>query len=165
MTPSLGADTAQLRAQSLRLRRASADLDALRLHLDAVVEAAPWTGPDAEAFRGGWAGPSADGLIALSTELRAFGDRGLEEAREQDVASDRERAGTGAAGSTAAGTLPGESRTSSIPGAVPAPSGGGYLHDDNPLIPDQLEDPAESLISSAARIASDAIGWGIETGF
>ncbi|MGO2534870.1 MAG: WXG100 family type VII secretion target [Brachybacterium tyrofermentans] len=165
VTPSLGADTAQLRAQSLRLRRASADLDALRLHLDAVVEAAPWTGPDAEAFRGGWAGPSADGLIALSTELRAFGDRGLEEAREQDVASDRERAGTGAAGSTAAGTLPGESRTSSIPGAVPAPSGGGYLHDDNPLIPDQLEDPAESLISSAARIASDAIGWGIETGF
>ena len=187
VTPFHGADTVQLRAQSIRLRRASADLDALRLHLDAVVDAAPWTGPDAEAFRGGWAGPSAAGLIALSTELRALGDRGLEEAREQDVASARDWAGSGisvgagvgfgvgvgfgagvgfrAAGSTGAGAHPGASRTSSSPEAVPVLSGSGYLRDDSPVIPDRLEDPAEALVSSAARIASDAIGWGAETGF
>lgn len=162
VTLSCGADTAALRAQAVRLRRASTVLDALRLRLDAVVEEVPWTGPDADAFRSGWAGPTASGLRALRAELLALGDRGLEEAREQDIASERDRAGTGA--SAGAGTLPGESRTSSIPEAVPAPSGNGYLHDDAPAIPNLLEDPAEALLSSAARIASDGIGWGAETG-
>lgn len=167
VNPFQGADTVQLRAQSARLHRASADLTALRIRLRAVVEEAPWTGPDAETFRGGWTGAAAAGLTALSAELLALGDRGLEEAGEQDAASDHDgaRTGAGTGASAGAGTLPGEHRTSPIPGVAAVPSGGGYLHDDNPLIPDWLEDPAEVAISSAARIASDAIGWGTDSGF
>ena len=143
MSAFWGMDTAQLRVHAERLRTASGEVEDLTSRLTTAVHAASWTGADAEEFRGRWTSLAADRLSSVCAQLRALGDGALGEADEQDAAS----APDGAPG----------------PADAPRP-GGGYLHEDNPWLPDWLEGPLEGAASDLAGLVSDGIGWGFGTG-
>lgn len=153
MSGFLGMDPEQVRAHARRLHTASTAVDDLRERLDQTVRAVPWEGEDADAFRAGWEQQAAMRLSALGAELAGLDARLLGEADQQDVVSDQD------------GDAQGPATTgSTIPPSAAASTSLGYLHEDNPWIPDWLEDPAESLVSGLAQTASDAIGWGLDSG-
>ncbi|MFC7374848.1 MULTISPECIES: WXG100 family type VII secretion target [unclassified Brachybacterium] len=153
MTAFYGMDTEQVRSHADRLRHVSGDVQGLRERLDAVIRSTAWEGPDAEDFRGRWDDLAATHLSTLCDDLTTLGDRALGEADEQDVVSDRDGPESGPA------ETPG-----SIPDAVAADMVHGYLEDDSSWLPDWLEGPAEGALSDVARLASDAIGWGVDGG-
>src|SRR5699024_12291928 len=117
--------------------------EGLTSRLTTAVHAASWTGADAEEFRDRWTSLAADRLSSVCAELRTLGDGALGEADEQDTASAPDGA----------------------PGTEDAPrSGDGYLHEDNPWLPDWLEAPLEGTVSGLAGLVSDGIGRGFDTG-
>ena len=143
MSAFWGMDTAQVREHAERLRTASGEVEDLTSRLTTAVHAASWTGADAEEFRDRWTSLAADRLSSVCAELRTLGDGALGEADEQDTASAPDGA----------------------PGTEDAPrSGDGYLHRDNPWLPDWLEAPLEGTVSDLAGLVSDGIGWGFDTG-
>src|SRR5699024_9899795 len=143
MSAFWGMDTAQVREHADRLRTASGEVEDLTSRLTPAVHAASWTGADAEEFRDRWTSLAADRLSSVCAELRTLGDGALGEADEQDTASAPDGA----------------------PGTEDAPrSGDGYLHRDNPWLPDWLEAPLEGTVSDLAGLVSDGIGWGFDTG-
>lgn len=146
-----GMDTAQLREHAERLRTASGEVEELTARLGTAVRSATWTGADADEFRTRWTTLATDRLTALRTELLALGTTGLEEAAQQDAASD----GDGGAPVEAGGA------SDAGDGSVP---GDGYLHEDAPWIPDWLENPMEHAFSGVAEGISEGIGWGFDTG-
>lgn len=149
MTAFWGMDPEQMRSHAERLRTASGEVEDLSARLGTAVEVATWTGGDADAFRARWTALASNELAALCAELLALGDAGADEADQQDAASDGAALGPG--GST-------------LPRADDSATSRGYLHHDNPWIPDWLEHPAQSLTSDIAQRISDGIGWGVGTG-
>ena len=146
-----GADTAQLRAHAERLRTASDEVEELTARLGTAVHSATWTGADADEFRTRWTALATGRLTTLRTDLLALGTTGLEEAEQQDAASDGDGGDSlGPGGVSDAGD-----------GSVP---GRGYLHEDTPWIPDWLENPVEQAFSGLAEGISEGIGWGFDTG-
>src|SRR5699024_4603150 len=143
MSAFWGMDTAQVREHAERLRTASGEGEDLTSRLTTAVHAAWGTGAGAEGFRDRWTSLAADRLSSVCAELRTLGDGALGEADEQDTASAPDGA----------------------PGTEDAPrSGDGYLHRDNPWLPDWLEAPLEGTVSDLAGLVSDGIGWGFDTG-
>lgn len=153
MSAFWGQDTEQLRAQAARLHGASAEVAALQGRLDVLVQGSTWTGPDSDAFRARWHDEAARALGSVVDELDALGERGLEEADEQDVVS--------APNSAAAGSGRPSSQLAELGSTG---TGDGYQHRDTPWVPNWLEIPAEGLSSSVAQMASDGIGWGLDGG-
>ncbi|MGO1406937.1 MAG: WXG100 family type VII secretion target [Brachybacterium sp.] len=148
-----GMDSAQVRAHAERLRTASGEVEALTARLATAVQGASWTGADAEEFRSRWTSLATDHLGSVCAELLALGDGALGQADQQDVVS--------AADGPAAG--PG-GEPSTIPPADASDAGGGYRQEDNPWIPNWLENPVEGAVSDLAGIVSDGIGWGFTSG-
>lgn len=148
-----GMDTAQLREHADRLLSASEQLRRLRSGLDATVQAVSWTGPDAEAFRQSWRRGASDRLELVAAELQGFEGQAQGEADEQDGASEPDGAATGPA-----------QNPSTLPAQEPDTTSRGYLHEDNPWLPDWLERPLEGTASGVAGIVSDGIGRGFDTG-
>ncbi|GAA1488608.1 hypothetical protein JOF43_002056 [Brachybacterium sacelli] len=132
-----GMDTEAVRAHGERLRTVSGDVDGLRDRLDASVQGAGWTGPDAEAFRMRWNDLAASTIASLCTQLLDVGAHGIAEADEQDAASAQD--------------------------GGPAPRSGDR-HDEDPWLPVWLEGHVGGAASDLAGRASDTIGWGFETG-
>jgi hypothetical protein len=152
-----GMDTAQVRAHARRLRGAADLLEACRRRLDASVTGTAWSGPDAEAFRLRWTELSGGALRAVSADLASQGEVAGAQADDQDAASCAE-GGPGAPGAPA--PVPG----TGIPDAPSTPMRHGYLQDDDPLLADWLEDPAERVLSATAGAVSDRIGRGWDSG-
>jgi len=150
MNSFYGMDTAQVRDHAERLRTASGEVEEITARLGNAVQGAPWEGPDAAEFRSRWTALATGRLGAVCAELLALGDSALGEADQQDVVSS-------AAGTSAPGP-------STIPPADSSDSSGGYLHEDNPWIPNWLENPVEGAVSGLAGLISDGIGWGVDTG-
>jgi hypothetical protein len=146
-----GMDTAQLREHAERLRTASGEVEELTARLGTAVHSATWTGADADEFRTRWTALATGRLTALRTNLLALGTTGLEEAEQQDAASDGDGGDSGEAGG------PSGAGDGSVPGR-------GYLHEDSPWIPDWLENPMEQAFSGLAEGISEGIGWGFDTG-
>lgn len=164
MSAFWGMDPAQVRAHAERLRTASGQVEAVTARLGAAVDGAAWTGADAEQFRHRWQNGAAQHLQTLSTELLALGDGACGEAEQQDAASSPH--GRGSDGAGAEGAAGEEHRGTRAPAdGSGAGARGGYLHEDNPWIPDWLEGPAEDRLSAFAGTASEAIGQGFDTGF
>lgn len=160
-----GMDTAQLREHAERLRTASGEVEALTARLGTTVRSATWTGADADAFQARWTSLATGRLAVLCTDLLALGVTGLEEAAEQDAASD----GDGEAADRDGEAADGDGGASAGGAGSPAPAGGslpgrGYLHEDSPWMPDRLENPVESALSSLAADISARIGWGVDSG-
>ena len=146
-----GMDTAQLREHAERLRTASGEVEGLTARLGAAVHSATWTGADADEFRTRWTTLATGRLMALRTDLLALGTTGLAEAEQQDAASDGDggdASGPGGVSDAGDGSVPGR----------------GYLHEDNPWMPDWLEKPVEQAFSGLAEGISEGIGWGFDTG-
>ncbi|AXK44542.1 WXG100 family type VII secretion target [Brachybacterium saurashtrense] len=143
MTAFWGMDTDQVRAHADRLRTASGEVEHLTSRLSTAVHSAAWTGADAEQFRDRWTSLAAQRLEGLCTDLRALSDEALADADEQDAASSADGA-PGAGGGSG--------------------NGDGYLHEDNPWLPNWLEEPLEGVASDLAGLISDSIGWGVDTG-
>ena len=138
-----GMDTAQVRAHAERLRTASGEVEELTARLTTAVHSASWNGADAEEFRDRWTALAAQHLHSVRAELLALGEGALAEADDQDLVS--------------------SARDGAAPAEGPGP-GGGYRHQDDPWIPNWLEDPVEGAASDLAGIVSDGIGWGFDTG-
>ncbi|WP_193104157.1 WXG100 family type VII secretion target [Brachybacterium sp. FME24] len=153
MTAFQGMDTEQVRAHAERLRASSGEVDALRDRLDAAVHGVAWIGPDADELRGCWDDMASAQLVALREDLAELSGRGHGEADQQDVASDSDHAASGPA-----------QAPNTLPAADASDSRGGYRDDDNPWIPNWLENPAEGAVSDLAGLVSDAIGSGVDTG-
>ncbi|GAA4530592.1 hypothetical protein GCM10023160_31830 [Brachybacterium paraconglomeratum] len=170
-----GMDTAQLRTHAEQLRTASDDVELLAARLGTAVQEAPWTGADAEAFRGRWAVQAASRLEEVCGDLLALGDDARQEADQQDVVSAVEGTPAGPQGaanasitavsgiSSVLGTSA-VSGTSTIPPADASKSSGGYLHENSLWLPDWLELPVERTATALAGTASDGIGWSVATG-
>lgn len=163
-----GMDTGQLRGHAERLRAASDEVEGLTARLGTTVQGAPWTGSDAEAFRARWMTLAVSQLEEMCGELLALGDDALHEADQQDVASNPS-VSTDRDGSTGADVPagPGSSTDPDVSTIRPADasgSSGGYLHEDNPWIPNWLEDPVEGAASGLAGVVSDGIGWSFTSG-
>lgn len=154
MTGFWGMDVEATRAHAERLGTAGTSLESLRDRLAATIDAVDWTGPDADAFRSSWASGAGARLVELGERLRTEGEAVRSEAVEQDEASADQDGGPqcgpgGAAGST-------------IPAAPDGARDDGYRHEDNPWLPNWLEEPAEAALSWTAQTTSDAIGWGFD---
>ena len=157
-----GMDTLQVRDHARRLQQRSGDLLELRGRLEATVRSATWEGRDAAAFRTGWEQLAGSHLEALGAELTALGDRVVAEADAQDEASAGGQGGDGSGGRDGGGQDP---DGSGLPPATTGEgTGRGYLHEDNPWLPDGLEHAAESWDSGLAGTASDALGRGLDGG-
>lgn len=91
MAGFLGANTEQLAAHGDVLERGARRLEDLRRMLDGIVLSAQvWVGPDAEDFRGRWAGVIAPQLGDLGSRIGAYGHDAHTHAMEQDQASSPE---------------------------------------------------------------------------
>lgn len=82
-----GGDTDQLRQHGVATRQGAQALHELTERVAAVIDAASWVGPDAEAFRAQWHGTLAPGLRMRADTLRGSGDQLDQHAEEQDRAS------------------------------------------------------------------------------
>lgn len=159
MSAFTGMDTEAVREQAARCAAAAAHVDLLRATLTAVIEGADWTGPDAIGFRSAWAdGPGAD-LARMAEELRTGGATLAAQADEQDQVSAADGDATvDGTGSAAACRTP----ETLIP---PATNSGdrGYRHQDNPWIPNWLEDPAEAALARGVGTIGGEVRQGVDT--
>lgn len=149
MSGFIGMNTQQVRDHSAACRSGITRIDDLRGALESTVAGVDWAGPDADSFRDQWLELSSQRITGLLTELEQKATQLEGEADQQDVASDLN------------GT---ESGPATNPSTLPDPPADqmdhGYLHEDNPWIPNWLENPAEQLLSDGAQLISDGIGWG-----
>lgn len=90
MTTFWGSDTDQLRGFGDRVGHEAAALDTLRERLTRTIEAVPWDGPDAEAFRQSWSGTVQATLSQCRERLEADANDVRSQATEQDSASESE---------------------------------------------------------------------------
>jgi len=137
MSAFCGMDPAQVRDHARRLQDSSAQMEQLRLRLDAAVRSTAWEGEDAHAFRERWEHVATTRLRDLGEELSARSHRSLTEADAQDAAS------RGDAG------LPG--------GDAPRSPGVPGLGADGP-------GAGDGLLPDLAGAASDALGHGWDAG-
>lgn len=144
-----GMDTQQVREHSATCRSGITRIDELRGMLESTVTSADWVGADAEQFRDRWAQLSSQHITDLLADLEGQASRLEGEADQQDVVSESDGTGSG----------PGD-RPRTIPDAPTDRMRRGYLDEDDSWIPNWLETPAEQLVSGAAGLISDGIGWG-----
>lgn len=139
MSAFCGMDTAQVRDHARHLQDSSAQVEQLRLRLDATVHAVAWEGEDAHAFRERWEHVVTTRLRDLGEQLSARSLRSLAEADAQDAAS------RGDAG------LPGGDAPRSPGAPGPRADGPGTGEEDGRL-------------ADLAGAASDALGLGLDAG-
>lgn len=151
MNAFLGMDITQLRAHAARLHTASSEVEVLTARLGVAVQGAPWTGPDAEAFRGRWTALATSRLEEVCGDLLALGDEATCEADQQELVSGAD------------GDSPGTSRSTLLP-AQTADLSGRLLQEDNPWVPNWLVHSLDAGAAGLAGTVSDGLGRGVSTG-
>ena len=64
-----GLDVQQVRTLSSQLQQKASDIEGILSQLTTTLNNTQWTGPDAEAFRNGWAGEHTASLKRVVTAL------------------------------------------------------------------------------------------------
>lgn len=146
-----GMNTEEVLSHANRIHTATGRIEDLRSQLDSAVNGVDWAGPDADGFRARWSDLATVRIASTLDQLRSGADSLQGEADQQDVISDSDGTASGPA-----------QNPNTIPPAHDGTTSSGYRHDDNPWIPNWLEDPAEWLASSVAQGASELIGLGGE---
>lgn len=95
-----GADVAQLRQLAKELARGAGRLEQLGQQLGGSIASTTWKGSDGERFRGDWNGAHAQTLKAAAAGVRSASKALLQNADEQDRAS--EPGGSGSGGTASA---------------------------------------------------------------
>jgi hypothetical protein len=83
-----GGDTEQMRGHATACRQGSQRIEDITDAATQMIDAVPWLGPDAVAFRALWHGTVKPGLLAKAEDIRARGTEIDEHAEQQDRASD-----------------------------------------------------------------------------
>lgn len=96
-----GADVAQLRRLAKDLANGANRLDQLGQQLGRSITSSPWKGDDGERFRGDWSASHAKVLRAAAAGIRTASTALMQNADEQDKASQGARGGSGAGPGTA----------------------------------------------------------------
>lgn len=151
MTGFRGMDTEGGHALADALSAASRRLGELGNQLVAASAAAAWEGPDAERFRSRVGELSAGTLRADAASLQRLADQVRGETDEQDIVSAREGTEHG----------PAVGPDALLPAADDMDR--GYLHEDNPWLPDEFEDPLEQTFSLSAHVVSADLGRGADS--
>lgn len=171
MSTFLGMDTDLAREQGRGVARGADQVELLRGQLEAALGTMAWQGPDAEVFAARWREVMCGPALLLSAQLVSLAAELASQADQQDAVSAPEPQGAWAGGGQVSAMLPtgpgapspsgpGSPSTPSGPGtgpgagASPPPQrgwlmSGGYLHDDNPLLQDDVESAVESTLSRA----------------
>lgn len=139
-----GADVAQLRTLASLFEHAAQQFDTERTRLGAAVQASPWTGPNAERFRGEWHSEHGPRLAAAGRILREGSATLRRNADQQEQAS-------AAAGGTSRGASVG-----------PSPSvGGGRGSFDLGTLGNRAFDVAGGLVHAVRdeKILGVASAW------
>lgn len=100
MTTMWGADIAALAALGQRFQLKADELQNTVQQLSLQSAHAGWEGSDAQQFHQVWQGEHCPRLMAIASDLRMTGDRLIQQARDQEGASNA-GAGTGSAGGAA----------------------------------------------------------------
>jgi hypothetical protein len=183
MTGFEGMDTDRARSTVRDLRTRAAANDDLAADVRAAIAVLPWDGPDAEAFRRDCEDLLAGPLTGCRDGLLRHADRLWSEARQQDLAS------APGAPTVPGGPEPGRSGPPMAPATPGAPvdptvpvgpgarcdpstlppvdttgSRQGYLNEDNPLLPNLVEDPLEQFASQTTTGVGGLVDLGLQDG-
>lgn len=149
MSDFLGMDPDEVRRVAGTCRGTAPRITDLHDHLASLVGGLDWHGADAEALRAQWDTDASGPLQDLAARLGERADDLDAQADQQDVTSSSQAPDAGPA-----------ENDSTLPQQPGGDMSYGYQHEDNPWIPNWLEDPVEDLASGIAQDVSDALGWG-----
>ncbi|HJG92072.1 MAG TPA: WXG100 family type VII secretion target [Brachybacterium massiliense] len=77
----------EVRRMSAQLREAAEEITRIEQELTRGLEDVDWTGPDADRFRGQWAGEMVPALQQIMNSVNELGDSADRNAAEQEATS------------------------------------------------------------------------------
>ena len=83
MNATLGMNVEEVRRMSAQLREAAEEIGRIEQDLTSGLEDVDWTGPDAERFRGQWAGEMVPALQQVKSAVLELSDSAERDAEEQ----------------------------------------------------------------------------------
>lgn len=89
MNATLGMNVEEVRRMSAQLREAAEEIGRIEQDLTAGLEDVDWTGPDAQRFRGQWAGEMVPALQQVKNAVLELSDSAERDAEEQRTISQR----------------------------------------------------------------------------
>ena len=87
MNATKGMNVEEVRRMSAQLREAAEEITRIEQELTRGLEDVDWTGPDADRFRGQWAGEMVPALQQIKNSVNELGDSADRNAAEQEATS------------------------------------------------------------------------------
>ncbi|WP_087483432.1 WXG100 family type VII secretion target [Brachybacterium massiliense] len=87
MNATKGMNVEEVRRMSAQLREAAEEITRIEQELTRGLEDVDWTGPDADRFRGQWAGEMVPALQQIMNSVNELGDSADRNAAEQEATS------------------------------------------------------------------------------
>ena len=87
MNATKGMNVEEVRRMSAQLREAAEEITRLEQELTRGLEDVDWTGPDADRFRGQWAGEMVPALQQIMNSVNELGDSADRNAAAQEATS------------------------------------------------------------------------------
>ena len=87
MNATKGMNVEEVRRMSAQLREAAEEITRIEQELTRGLEDVDWTGPDADRFRGRWAGEMVPALQQIMNSVNELGDSADRNAAEQEATS------------------------------------------------------------------------------
>lgn len=82
-----GMNVEEVRGMARQLRDAAEEITRIEQELTSGLEGVDWTGPDADRFRGQWAGEMVPALQQIMNSVNELGDSADRNAAEQEATS------------------------------------------------------------------------------
>ena len=87
MNATKGMNVEEVRRMSTQLREAAEEITRIEQELTSGLEGVDWTGPDADRFRGQWAGEMIPALQQIMNAVNELGDTAERNIAEQESTS------------------------------------------------------------------------------
>lgn len=87
MNATKGMNVEEVRQMSTQLREAAEEITRIEQELTSGLEGVDWTGPDADRFRGQWAGEMIPALQQIMNAVNELGDTAERNIAEQESTS------------------------------------------------------------------------------
>lgn len=87
MNATQGMNVEEVRRMSAQLREAADEITRIEQELTSGLEGVDWTGPDADRFRGQWAGEMVPALQQIMSAVSELGETAERNAAEQAATS------------------------------------------------------------------------------
>ena len=87
MNATKGMNVEEVRRMSGQLREAAEEITRIEQELTSGLDGVDWTGPDADRFRGQWAGEMVPALQQIMNAVNDLGETADRNASEQDAIS------------------------------------------------------------------------------